>query len=157
MTITLICIGKTDSKALKLLIQDYEKRLGRFVKYKVIIISDLKNRKKLSEEEQKNEEGKLILSKIKPTDRLVLLDENGKEYTSVGYAKWLQKQMNMGLKNLVFVIGGPYGFSDEVYQVAKMKIALSQMTFSHQMVRLFFTEQMYRAFSILKNLPYHHH
>jgi 23S rRNA (pseudouridine1915-N3)-methyltransferase len=156
MTITLICVGKTDSKALKVLVEDYEKRLGRFIKYQVEIIPDLKNRKKLSEEEQKTEEGKLILAKLKSTDFLVLLDENGKEFNSISYSKWMQKQMNKGLKNLVFVIGGPYGFSDEVYQIAKLKVSLSQMTFSHQMVRLFFTEQTYRAFSILNNLPYHH-
>jgi 23S rRNA (pseudouridine1915-N3)-methyltransferase len=156
MTITLICVGKTDSKALKILVEDYEKRLGRFIKYQVEIIPDLKNRKKLSEEEQKTEEGKLILAKLKSTDFLVLLDENGKEFNSISYSKWMQKQMNKGLKNLVFVIGGPYGFSDEVYQIAKLKVSLSQMTFSHQMVRLFFTEQTYRAFSILNNLPYHH-
>jgi 23S rRNA (pseudouridine1915-N3)-methyltransferase len=156
MTITLVCVGKTDSKALNILIEDYEKRIGRFIKYQVEIIPDLKNRKKLSEDEQKTEEGKLILAKLKASDLMVLLDENGKEFNSVGYAKWTQKQMNKGLKNLVFVIGGPYGFSEEVYQTAKSKVSLSQMTFSHQMVRLFFTEQTYRAFSILNNLPYHH-
>lgn len=156
MTITLICIGKTDHKALKTLIEDYVKRLSHFIKFKVEIIADLKNRKKLSIEEQKNEEGKLILAKLKPSDFLVLLDENGKAFNSVGYAKWMQKQMNKGLKNLVFVIGGPYGFSESVYQTSQFKLALSQMTFSHQMVRLFFTEQTYRALSILNNLPYHH-
>jgi len=156
MTITLICVGKTDSKALKVLVEDYEKRIGRFIKYQVEIIPDLKNRKKLSEEEQKTEEGKLILAKLKSSDLMILLDENGKEFNSVSYANWMQKQMNKGLKNLVFVIGGPYGFSKEVYQTAKLKVSLSQMTFSHQMVRLFFTEQTYRAFSILNNLPYHH-
>ncbi|GGE10191.1 23S rRNA (pseudouridine(1915)-N(3))-methyltransferase RlmH [Psychroflexus salis] len=156
MTITLICIGKTNDKALKTLVQDYEKRILHFIKFKVEVIPDLKNRKKLSEEEQKIEEGKLILAKLKASDFLVLLDENGKEFNSVAYAKWMQKQLNKGLKNLVFVIGGPYGFSEAIYQASKSKIALSQMTFSHQMVRLFFTEQTYRAFSILNNLPYHH-
>lgn len=156
MTITLICIGKTDSKALKILIEEYEKRLSRFIKYKVEVIPDLKNRKKLSEEEQKNEEGKLIIQKIKPTDQLILLDENGKEFTSLKFAHWMQKQMNKGIKNLVFVVGGPYGFSKEVYQTAATQLSFSQMTFSHQMIRLFFTEQTYRAFTILNNLPYHH-
>jgi 23S rRNA (pseudouridine1915-N3)-methyltransferase len=156
MTITLICIGKTDDKALRTLTQDFEKRLSRFVKYKVKIIPDLKNRKKLSENEQKLEEGKLIIDQIKPSDYMVLLDENGKEFTSVDYAKWMQKQMNKGLKNLVFIIGGPYGFSEEVYKISNTKVALSKMTFSHQMVRLFFTEQLYRGFSILHNMPYHH-
>ncbi len=156
MTITLICIGKTDDKALRTLTQDFEKRLSRFVKYKVKIIPDLKNRKKLSDNEQKLEEGKLIIDQIKPSDYMVLLDENGKEFTSVDYAKWMQKQMNKGLKNLVFIIGGPYGFSEEVYKISNTKVALSKMTFSHQMVRLFFTEQLYRGFSILHNMPYHH-
>lgn len=156
MTITLVCIGKTDSKALKILIEEYEKRLNRFVKYKVEVIPDLKNRKKLSEEEQKSEEGKAILQKLKSTDILVLLDENGKEFTSVKYAHWMQKQMNKSIKNLVFVIGGPYGFSEDVYTAASQQLSLSQMTFSHQMIRLFFTEQTYRAFSILNHLPYHH-
>lgn len=156
MTITLLCIGKTDRKTLQALQEDYEKRIQRFAKFSMEIIPDLKNRKKLSEEEQKTEEGKLILNALKPSDYVVLLDENGKEFTSVNYAQWMQKQLNKGIKNLVFVIGGPYGFSSPVYEAAHFKLALSQMTFSHQMVRLFFTEQTYRAFSILNNLPYHH-
>ena len=156
MTITLICIGKTDDKALKTLTQEFEKRLSRFVKYRVKIIPDLKNRKKLSESEQKIEEGKLILNQIKPSDFMVLLDENGNEFSSLKFANWMQKQMNKGLKNLVFVVGGPYGFSEDVYAASKAKVSLSKMTFSHQMIRLFFTEQLYRGFSILNNLPYHH-
>ena len=110
----------------------------------------------MDENLQKQKEGELILAKTQASDILVLLDENGKNFSSVGFSTWLQKQMNTGMKQLIFVIGGPYGFSDEVYQRANQKISLSKMTFSHQMVRLFFTEQIYRAFTILKNEPYHH-
>ena len=110
----------------------------------------------MDENLQKQKEGELILAKTQVSDILVLLDENGKNFSSVGFSTWLQKQMNTGMKQLIFVIGGPYGFSDEVYQRANQKISLSKMTFSHQMVRLFFTEQIYRAFTILKNEPYHH-
>jgi 23S rRNA (pseudouridine1915-N3)-methyltransferase len=120
------------------------------------IIPDIKNAKNLSESQQKEKEGELILSKITPTDQLILLDENGTNYTSVEFADYLQKKMNAGIKTLVFVIGGPYGFSDEVYKKAHGKIALSKMTFSHQMVRLFVVEQIYRGFTILRNEPYHH-
>lgn len=156
MTIKLLHVGKTDSKILEKLVNDYQQRIKHFCKLETILIPDLKNRKKLDENQQKTEEGKKILEKVKASDFLILLDENGKEFTSEEFANWMQKQLNSGVKNLVFVIGGPYGFSDEVYQQASSKIALSQMTFSHQMVRLFFTEQVYRAFSILNNLPYHH-
>lgn len=156
MTITLIIVGKTDSKHLDMLINDYRKRLSFFVKFETVIIPDLKKRKNMETALQKDKEGQLILSKISPSDFVVLLDENGVEHTSTKFSSWLQKRMNSGLKNLVFVIGGPYGFSPEVYQRANQKLALSKMTFSHQMIRLFFTEQLYRAFSILKNLPYHH-
>ena len=156
MTITLIVVGKTDSKHLDMLINDYRKRLSFFVKFETIVIPDLKKRKNMETGLQKEKEGQLILSKISPSDFVVLLDENGVEHTSTKFASWLQKRMNSGLKNLVFVIGGPYGFSEAVYQRADSKVALSQMTFSHQMVRLFFTEQLYRAFTILKNEPYHH-
>jgi 23S rRNA (pseudouridine1915-N3)-methyltransferase len=120
------------------------------------MIPDLKKAKNLSETEQKQKEGALILKKIQPSDTLILLDENGKTFDSVGFSGYLQKHMNSGLKRMVFVIGGPYGFSSEVYKKANGKIALSKMTFSHQMVRLFFIEQLYRGFTILKNEPYHH-
>lgn len=120
------------------------------------VIPDIKNAKNLSEAQQKEKEGEMILKKLAPTDILILLDENGKQYTSVDFSNYLQKKMNSGIKQLVFVIGGPYGFSDAVYQKAQGKISLSKMTFSHQMVRLFFVEQVYRAFTILKNEPYHH-
>jgi 23S rRNA (pseudouridine1915-N3)-methyltransferase len=120
------------------------------------IIPDIKNVKNLSENQQKEKEGELILAKITPTDQLILLDENGKTFSSISFSDELQKKMNSGVKTLVFVIGGPYGFSENVYVKAQGKFSLSQMTFSHQMVRLFFIEQLYRAFTILKNEPYHH-
>jgi len=156
MNIKLIAIGKTDNKFLQSLIDDYTKRLSFYIKFDLDIIPDIKNVKNLSESQQKEKEGELILSKIAPTDNLILLDENGKSFTSVGFSTELQKKMNAGIKTLVFVIGGPYGFSDTVYAKANGKISLSQMTFSHQMVRLFFIEQVYRGFTILKNEPYHH-
>ncbi len=156
MQIKLIAIGKTDSKELLSLMEVYQKRLKHYVKYSMEIIPDIKNVKNLSEKEQKEKEGQLILKHIKATDHLVLLDEKGKEFRSVEFAAFLQKKMNAGTKQLVLVIGGPYGFSDAVYQKASGKIALSKMTFSHQMIRLFITEQIYRGFSILKNEPYHH-
>ena len=156
MEIKLIAIGKTDRTELDQLINSYQKRLIHYVRFSFEIIPDIKNSKSLSEKLQKEEEGKLILSKLSNSDRLILLDENGKEMNSVGFSEFLQKQMNSGLKRLVLVIGGPYGFSDAVYKKASGKLALSKMTFSHQMVRLFIIEQLYRSFTILKNEPYHH-
>lgn len=156
MTIKLLAIGKTDSKPLQSLISEYEKRLKHYVKFEIEVIPDIKNAKNLSEAQQKEKEGELILKKLVPTDVLILLDENGKQLSSVGFSEYLQKKMNAGIKQLVMVIGGPYGFSDEVYTAAQGKISLSKMTFSHQMVRLFVTEQIYRAFTILRNEPYHH-
>ena len=156
MNIKLLAIGKTDNKALQTLMDDYTKRLSFYVKFNLEIIPDIKNVKNLSEAQQKEKEGELILSKLSPTDQLVLLDENGKSFSSVGFSKELQKKMNSGIKTLVFVIGGPYGFSDTVYKKAQGKVSLSAMTFSHQMIRLFFTEQLYRSFSILKGEKYHH-
>lgn len=156
MNIKLITIGKTDNKSLQTLIDDYTKRLSFYIKFDLEIIADIKNVKNLSEKQQKEKEGELILSKIGSTDHLVLLDENGKTFSSVGFSEELQKKMNAGIKTLVFVIGGPYGFSEEVYKKANGKISLSAMTFSHQMARLFVIEQIYRGFTILKNEPYHH-
>jgi len=156
MNIKLLTIGKTDNKNLQTLIEEYSKRLSFYVKFDLEIIPDIKNVKNMSEAQQKEKEGELILSKITPTDHLIILDENGKEFSSVGFSDFLQKKMNAGIKTLVFVIGGPYGFSETVYQKASGKISLSQMTFSHQMVRLFVIEQMYRGFTILRNEPYHH-
>lgn len=156
MNIRLLAIGKTDNKNLQILIDEYTKRLSFYIKFDLEVIPDIKNVKNLSENQQKKKEGELILSKLSATDQLILLDENGKSFSSVGFSDYLQKKMNAGIKTLVFVIGGPYGFSEEVYQKSQGKIALSEMTFSHQMVRLFFIEQLYRGFTILKNEPYHH-
>ena len=156
MNIKLLAIGKTDDKQLLQLIDEYKKRVGFYIKFDLEIIQDIKNVKNLSEIQQKEKEGELIIKKIQPTDLLILLDENGKQHSSVEFSDYLQKIMNAGTKQLVFVIGGPYGFSEEIYNKANGKISLSKMTFSHQMVRLFFIEQLYRAFTILKNEPYHH-
>lgn len=156
MTIKLLAIGKTDNQQLQTLIDDYQKRLGFYIKFEFEIIPDLKKVKNLSEEQQKQKEGDLILNKLNATDVLVLLDENGKHLDSVGFSDYLQKHMNSGIKQLVFVIGGPYGFSKDVYDKASGKLSLSKMTFSHQMIRLFMIEQLYRGFTILKNEPYHH-
>ncbi|WP_310557818.1 23S rRNA (pseudouridine(1915)-N(3))-methyltransferase RlmH [Flavobacterium sp.] len=156
MNIKLIAIGKTDKKNLQSLIDEYQKRLSFYIKFDLEIIPDSKNVKNLSESQQKEKEGDMILAKITPTDQLILLDENGKTFSSVSFSEELQKKMNSGVKTLVFVIGGPYGFSETVYAKAHGKISLSLMTFSHQMVRLFFIEQLYRGFTILKNEPYHH-
>ena len=142
MTIKLLAIGKTDNKQLQQLIDDYKKRLGFYIKFDLEIIPDIKNVKNLSETQQKQKEGELILKQLKPTDALILLDENGKQLDSVGFSQYLQKHMNSGIKQLVFVIGGPYGFSQEVYNKAQGKLSLSKMTFSHQMVRLFVVEQL---------------
>jgi len=156
MTIKLLAIGKTDNKNLQSLIEDYQKRLSFYIKFDLEILPDIKNVKNLSESQQKEKEGELILAKITPTDQLILLDENGKSFSSVAFSEELQKKMNAGVKTLVFVIGGPYGFSEAVYAKARGKISLSPLTFSHQMVRLFFIEQLYRGFTILRNEPYHH-
>ncbi|MEG3658172.1 23S rRNA (pseudouridine(1915)-N(3))-methyltransferase RlmH [Arenibacter palladensis] len=156
MTIKLLVLGKTDSTQLTQLIEEYQNRLKHYIKFELEIIPDIKNTKNLSEKQQKEKEGEAILNKLNPTDLLILLDENGKQKTSVEFSEFLQKKMNSGLKQLVFVIGGPYGFSDAVYQKSQGKISLSKMTFSHQMVRLFMVEQLYRAFTILRNEPYHH-
>lgn len=156
MTIKLIAIGKTDHKALQELISIYEKRLAHYIRFELCIVPDIKNVKNLSEAQQKEKEGELILKQLQATDTLVLLDENGKQFSSIDFSGYLQKKMNAGLKQLVFVIGGPYGFSPTVYEKAQGKISLSKMTFSHQMIRLFMVEQLYRGFTILKNEPYHH-
>jgi len=156
MTIKLITIGKTDNSQLQQLIGDYQKRLRHYIKFNLEIIPDLKNVKHLSETQQKQKEGDLILNRVSSSDVLILLDENGKQLDSISFSNYLQKHMNSGIKQLVFVIGGSYGFSQDVYTKAQGKLSLSKMTFSHQMVRLFFIEQVYRGFTILKNEPYHH-
>lgn len=156
MTIKLIVLGKTDGIQLNQLIDEYRNRLKHYIKFEIETIPDIRSNKNLSEKQQKEKEGEVILNRIAPTDVLILLDENGKQHTSVEFSGYLQKKMNSGLKQLVFVVGGPYGFSEAVYQKCQGKISLSKMTFSHQMVRLFIVEQLYRAFTILRNEPYHH-
>lgn len=156
MQIKLLAVGKTDHSAIQSLIEEYAKRVNFNIKFDLEIIPDLKNTKNISEAIQKEKEGDLILKKISNSDDLILLDENGKQYSSLDFSEFIQKKMNSGLKQLIFVIGGPYGFSDAVYQRANGKLSLSKMTFSHQMVRVFFIEQIYRAFTILRNEPYHH-
>ncbi len=156
MKISLILNGKTEDDYILKGFSVYEKRLKHYLAFEIIVIPALKNTKALSIEQQKKKEGELIFKEIQSSDKLILLDENGKEFKSTEFADFVQKEMNSGIKNLVFVVGGPYGFSDEVYKRANGKISLSKMTFSHQMVRLFFVEQIYRAMTILKNEPYHH-
>ncbi|MDA9341935.1 23S rRNA (pseudouridine(1915)-N(3))-methyltransferase RlmH [Flavobacteriaceae bacterium] len=156
MKIKLIAIGKTDSKDLQPLIEEYSKRLSFYVSFNFEIIPDIKNAKNLSKKQQKIAEGNELLKRIEKSDTIIILDEKGKTFSSVEFSVFLQKKMNSGLKNLIFIIGGPYGFSEEIYQRANAKISLSTMTFSHQMVRLFFIEQLYRGFTILRNEPYHH-
>jgi len=155
LKIKLLVVGKTDEIPLSELINMFEKRIKSFVSFDLKILPGIKNTKNLSGKEQKSKEGQLILSKLNPSDRVILLDEKGKEMTSVEFAGFLQKNMNSGIKNLVFIIGGPYGFSQAVYQRAQQKISLSQMTFSHQLIRLIFLEQLYRAFTIIHHHPYH--
>lgn len=155
MKITLLVVGKTDSNHIKELFEMYQKRLNHYIKFYFIAIADIKNTKKMSSEQQKIKEGQSILKQLSPTDQLILLDEKGKMFSSVEFSSFLQKKMNSGIKNIVFAIGGPYGFSEEIYQKSVSKISLSKMTFSHQMIRIFMVEQLYRAFTILKNEPYH--
>ena len=155
MKTLLILVGKTTDKHFQAGIDDYASRIGHYMPFDIVTIPELRNTKSLSEEQQKTSEGELILRQLQPSDTIVLLDEHGREFRSVEYARWLtQKQQTV--RRLVFVIGGPYGFSDAVYERANEKISLSKMTFSHQMVRLIFTEQLYRACTIIKGEPYHH-
>ena len=156
MKILLLTIGNTDKKYMKEGIDDYVKRLTFYIPFEMKVIPDIKNRSSLSSELQKEKEGQLILNQVSSGDILVLLDEHGTEFSSVGFSGWIEKKMIAGTRQLIFVIGGPYGFSNSVYQRSDFKISLSQLTFSHQMVRLIFVEQIYRAMTIIKNEPYHH-
>ena len=156
MKTCLLVIGKTDAAFIREGIAEYEKRLMRYLPYEMKILPDAKNARNMTENLQKEKEGELILEQLQAGDWVVLLDEKGKQYTSVGFADYLAQKMLMGIKRLVFVIGGPYGFAESVYQRTNEKISLSKMTFSHQMVRMIFTEQIYRAMTILKGEPYHH-
>ena len=154
MKTELILVGKTVNKHFNAGINDYVERIGHYMPFSITTIPELKNTKNLSESQQKEREGELILKQIQSTDTVVLLDEHGKEFRSIEFADWIQKKQNTA-RRLIFVIGGPYGFSNDVYERANEKISLSQMTFSHQMVRLIFTEQIYRACTIIKGEPYH--
>lgn len=149
-------VGKTVDKSLIQMIEDYVKRLKFYTDFEMVIIPDLKNNKNMPFDVQKEKEGEMILRSLNDSDDVILMDEHGKEFSSVEFASYIQKKMTSGLKRLVFIIGGPYGFSPAVYARAGGKISLSRMTFSHQMVRLIFTEQLYRTFTILKGEPYHH-
>ena len=155
MNITLLVISKTDIAYLQQGIDEYCKRLKHYVNFKLEVIPALKDQKGASPEEIKEREAVLLLKKLQDAERIVLLDEHGKEHTSVGFSQYLQKQMNAGIRSLVFVVGGAFGFAPSVHEAAHDKISLSQMTFNHQMVRLFFVEQLYRAFTILHHEPYH--
>ena len=156
MKIRLLTIGSTDKKYMKEGIDEYVKRISFYIPFDLKVIPDLKNRNTLSPDQQKDKEGQLILNQIVPGDSVVLLDEHGLELSSVEFSKWIEKKMVSGIRQLVFIIGGPYGFSKTVYQRSDGMISLSKMTFSHQMVRMIFAEQVYRAMTILKNEPYHH-
>ncbi len=156
MKIQLLVIGKTDDAYLSEGIAKYAERLKHYIQFELKVLPDLKNRKTLSEEQQKKAEGELLMMQFQPQDTIILLDENGAQHSSVAFTSTLERQLHSGGKRLVFIVGGPYGFSEAVYGRAQSKISLSPMTFSHQMVRLIFVEQLYRAFTIIKGEPYHH-
>lgn len=156
MKIKLLVIGKTDDKNLSMLIDMYINRLKHYIPFEIQVIPDIRAAKNLSTEQQKEREGEMILNALENPDMLILMDENGQQLGSAEFANYLQKKMNSGIKQMVLTVGGPFGFSKAVYERAQGKISLSKMTFSHQMVRLFITEQLYRAFTILNNEPYHH-
>lgn len=155
MKTALILVGKTNDSHLQAIINDYAERITHYMPFEIIVIPELKNTKSLSEEQQKVREGELIMKQLTAQDTVILLDERGKQYRSLEFAKWIEKQQ-LTARRLVFVIGGPYGFSPAIYDRANGKISLSAMTFSHQLVRTIFTEQLYRACTIIKGEPYHH-
>ena len=155
MKVLLLQVGKTVNKHFVAGISDYAERIGHYMPFDIVTIPELRNTKNLTEAQQKEQEGEMIMRQLQDSDHLVLLDERGKEQRSVDFAEWLTKK-SMHARRLVFVIGGPYGFSEEVYRRANERISLSKMTFSHQMVRLIFVEQLYRACTIIKGEPYHH-
>ncbi|WP_295767262.1 23S rRNA (pseudouridine(1915)-N(3))-methyltransferase RlmH [uncultured Mucilaginibacter sp.] len=156
MKIVLLTVGKTEDAYIKDGIEKFVKRLKHYTKLEIVDLPELKNTKALTQEQQKTKEAELILKKLSTTDHVVLLDEKGLEFSSVQFAEYIDKKAIGSTQSLVFIIGGPYGFDATVYQRANAQLALSRMTFSHQMVRLFFVEQLYRAFSIIKGEPYHH-
>ena len=156
MKITILAIGKLKEKYFTEAYEEYVKRLQHYVQFNIHYIGDAKGTRNMSEAQQKVAEGKLLLAALETSDHVVLLDEHGTERTSIDFSQWLQRRMASGTKRLVFVVGGPYGFSQDVYDRANEKISLSKMTFPHELVRLIFVEQLYRAFTILKHEPYHH-
>ena len=156
MKIVLLSVGKTDNLQFAQLIDEYRKRVNFYIPFDIQIVPDIKNRKTISEKEQKTAEGMFLLKCLMPTDQVVLLDDKGKQYSSTEFALYLEKKNQIVPKRLVFVVGGPYGFSQKIYDVANEKMSLSKMTYTHQMVRLIFAEQLYRAMTILHNEPYHH-
>ena len=156
MQIELIVIGKTDSKEIESLVALYARRVNRYCKFGITVLPDVRNTRSLTVKQQRTAEGEALVRQFSEGDFVALLDERGEEQRSVEFALWLQKRRNSGTKRLVVVIGGPYGFSDEVYARAHARLSLSRMTFSHQIVRAIFAEQLYRAFTILRNEPYHH-
>jgi 23S rRNA (pseudouridine1915-N3)-methyltransferase len=156
MRIVLLVVGKTTNTYLHTLILDYQNRLKHYVSFDIQVIPELKNTKHVSVEMQKEKEGEMLLKQLEDANEIILLDEKGKQFSSVEFSQQIDKAQVSGKKKIVFVIGGPYGFSEPVYQKATQKISLSKMTFSHQMIRLIFVEQLYRAYTILNNEPYHH-
>lgn len=156
MKVQLIVVGRTVEKHLTTLINDYCERIKHYLPFDMEVIPELKNTKALTAAQQKEREGELIKKQLRDGDYVVLLDEGGKEFRSVEFAQYLEKKQSSGARRLVFIVGGPYGFVDDIYRLANEKVSLSKMTFSHQMVRLFFVEQVYRAMTILRGEPYHH-
>ena len=156
MDLVLLSVGKTSTPWIKSGVMEFERRLEKYIKFNSKELPDIKNAKSLTIDKIKTEEGKIILNELSNGDFVALLDEKGKEYTSREFSSWVQKQFSSGKKRLVFIIGGPYGFSEDVYKRADSKITLSKMTFTHEMAKLFFTEQIYRSMTILKGEPYHH-
>ena len=155
MKTLLILVGKTTDRHFQAGIADYTERIGHYMPFELVTIPELKNTKSLSEDQQKTAEGEQILKLIQPSDTVVLLDEHGRELRSIEFARWLEQKRNTA-RRLIFIIGGPYGFSPAVYARTNEQLSLSKMTFSHQMIRLVFTEQVYRACTIIKGEPYHH-
>ncbi len=156
MKTTLLVVGKTNSQPLIKMTDDYVERIGHFTPFSIEVIPELRNARSLSFEQQKEREAQDILQRLKPSDYVILLDEHGEEFTSIQFSRYIQKTNNRGAARVVYVIGGPYGFAPAIYERANHKISLSKMTFSHQMIRLLFVEQFYRAHTILNNMPYHH-
>ncbi len=155
MKVELLVVGKTDSEQIDDLVRMYQKRLSHYVTFSMTVLPDIKRGKHLSARQHRNSEAALLLAQFEAGDYIVLLDERGAEYRSMEFAQWIQKRMLSGVKRVVFVVGGAFGFAESVYERANYKISLSKMTFTHQFVRVIFTEQLYRAFTILANEPYH--